>query len=141
VLLAAHPTVGHTTALRAIGARFLERGDDVAFAIVRARLPFAERWPEPLRAAGGLPDAIAADGMRVVPLAPSLAALFHAARLARKTGHDELAVALALFTAGIGTHARMIAAHARNGGADVVVGDYLMLKSDGVPPTLYGFVI
>jgi hypothetical protein len=64
--------------------------------------------------------------MRLVPLAPSLSTLVHAPRLTRKTGHDELAVALTVFTAGIESQARTIAAHALDGGADVVIGDYLM---------------
>jgi MGT family glycosyltransferase len=126
ILLAAHPTVGHTSALRAIGAELRARGHGTSFAIVRARVPFASRWPEPVRAASNLPAAIAAEGAEVLPLTASPAALWHAARLPRATGQAELEIALALFTSGLEAQARHIAAHVRRAGASVVVGDYLM---------------
>jgi UDP:flavonoid glycosyltransferase YjiC (YdhE family) len=65
VLFAAHPTVGHTSALRAIGAELRTRGHATSFAIVQVRVPLASRWPEPVRAASNLPAAIAADGAEV----------------------------------------------------------------------------
>jgi len=55
ILLAAHPTAGHTSALRAIGVELIGRGHDVGFALMRARLPFIARWPEPVRFAAELP--------------------------------------------------------------------------------------
>jgi MGT family glycosyltransferase len=126
VLLAAHPTVGHTNAMRAIGGELRARGHATSFALVRARLPFSGLWPEPVRAAAALPHAIAAEGARVVPLPTSVRALWHAARLPRATGLGELEVALALFTSAMEVQARRIAAHAHRAGAAVVVADYLM---------------
>jgi MGT family glycosyltransferase len=126
VLFAAHPTVGHTSALRAIGAELRGRGHATSFAIVHARVPFASLWPEPVRAASNLPAAIAAEGADVLELAASPASLWHAARLPRATGQAELEIALALFTSGLEAQARQIAAHIRRTGTSVVVGDYLM---------------
>jgi hypothetical protein len=126
ILYAAHPTVGHTSALRAIGAELRARGHATSFAIVRARVPFASLWPEPVRAASNLPAAIAAEGAEVLELAASPASLWHAARLPRATGQAELEIALALFTSSLEAQAREIAEYIRRTGAAVVVGDYLM---------------
>lgn len=126
ILFAAHPTVGHTSALRAIGAELRARGHATSFAIVHARVPFASLWPEPVRAASNLPAAIAAEGAEVLELAASPASLWHAARLPRATGQAELEIALALFTSGLEAQARQIAEYIRRTGAAVVVGDYLM---------------
>jgi MGT family glycosyltransferase len=126
ILFAAHPTVGHTSALRAIGAALRARGHATGFAIVRVRAPFASLWPEPVRAASNLPAAIAAEGAEVLELTASPASLWHAARLPRATGQAELEIALALFTSGLEAQARQIAAHVRRTSASVVVGDYLM---------------
>jgi hypothetical protein len=90
ILFAAHPTVGHTSALRAMGAELRARGHATSFAIVHARVPFASIWPEPVRAASSLPAAIAAEGAEVLELAASTASLWHAARLPRATGQAEL---------------------------------------------------
>ena len=125
-LLAAHPTVGHTGALRAMAAELRARGHRAAFALVHAQVPFAGRWPEPVRAAAQLPSLLASDGNTVLPLRPSLRALWHAVRLPLATGQQELALAISLFTAGMAGQAREIAAHCHAVGADVVVGDYLM---------------
>jgi MGT family glycosyltransferase len=126
ILFAAHPTVGHTNALRAIAAELRSRGHTTSFALVHARVPLASRWPEPVQAATRLPAVIANEGAEVLELKPSLAALWHAARLPRATGQAELEIALALFTSGLEPQAQQIAAHARRGRASVVVGDYLM---------------
>jgi MGT family glycosyltransferase len=126
VLMAAHPTVGHTSALRAIGARLRGQGHEVGIALGVAPLPFRDRWPEPLRAAMQLPEALARDGLALFPLSPALSSLWHAARLPRATGYDELDLAIRLFTAGIGRQALQIAEHARRFGAEVIVGDYLL---------------
>ena len=126
ILFAAHPTVGHTSALRAMGAELRARGHATSFAIVHARVPYASLWPEPVRAASNLPAAIAAEGAEMLELAPSLASLWHAARLPRATGQAELGIALALFTSGLEAQARQIAEHVRRTGAAAVVGDYLM---------------
>jgi len=126
ILFAAHPTVGHTGALRAIGAELRGRGHATSFALVHARVPLASLWPEPVRAASNLPAAISAEGADVLELTASPASLWHAARLPRATGQAELEIALELFTSGLERHAQQIAAHARRTGASVVVGDYLM---------------
>ena len=117
ILMAAHATVGHTNALRAIGVRLREQGHDVGFCIATAALPFVDRWPEPIRAAASLPAAIRGDGFDVLRLSPAFAALWHGARLVRKTGYDELEGALALFTSGMTRNATEIADHARRWGA------------------------
>lgn len=126
VLLAAHPTVGHTNALRAIGGELRERGYGTSFALVRMRPPFIDRWPEPVRAAAALPSSIEAEGATVLPLVPSVAALWHALRLPRATGQAELEIALALFTSGLEGQARQLAAHAQRIDAAAIVADYLM---------------
>lgn len=126
VLFAAHPTVGHTNALRAIGAELRARGHRTSFAIVQTRVPWTEQWPEPVQAATRLPAAIEAEGAQLLPLTPSLSTLWHAARLTRATGQAELEIALTLFTGGLETQAREIAAHARRVEAAAVVADYLM---------------
>jgi MGT family glycosyltransferase len=126
VLFAAHPTVGHTGALRAIGTELRARGHATSFALVQARVPFESRWPEPVRAAAALPRSIASEGATLCPLTPSPLALWHAARLPRATGQGELEIALTLFTSGLAQQAREIAAHARRTEAAVIVGDYLM---------------
>ncbi len=124
--MAAHLTVGHTTALRAIGIRLREQGHAVGFCLASARLPFADRMPEPIRAATQLPATITREGLELLPLSPAVSALWHGARLAGKTGYAELEGALALFTSGMTRQARQIADHARRWRADVVVVDYLM---------------
>ena len=108
VLFAAHATVGHTSALRAIGARLREAGHAVGFAMVRARLPLVRLWPASIRAAVELAGAIRGDGFEVLPLAPHPSTLWHAARIASRTGYDELEVAIDLFTAGLVDQARAV---------------------------------
>lgn len=129
VILAAHPTAGHTSALRAIGVELQGRGHPVGFALMQARIPFAKRWPEPIRFAAELPRSIASDGIEILPLRPAPSGIWHAARLPRSTGQDELAVAVELFTSGIAQQARHIADHVQHHGACIIVGDYLMPAS------------
>jgi MGT family glycosyltransferase len=126
ILFAAHPTVGHTGALRAVAAELRTRGHATSFAIVHARVPFLSLWPEAVRAASRLPADINAEGAQVLELAASPVSLWHVARLPRAKGQAELEIALALFTSGLEAQARQIAAHVRQTGASVVVGDYLM---------------
>lgn len=139
ILLAAHPTAGHTNGLRAIAARLREQGHQVAFSIIEGKLPFSDAWPAPLRVAFGLSQAIAREGVEVLPLAASLPLLWHAARLPLKKGQAELEVALAVFTTGLEAHARQLAAYVSRWRAEVVVGDYLMpaamlgARAGGVP--------
>ncbi|WP_002636071.1 glycosyltransferase [Myxococcus hansupus] len=126
ILMAAHPTAGHTNALRAMGGRLRELGHDVAMAVtVPPALPSA-LMPEPLRYATQLPEALLRDGFRLVPLRPAPASLWYGARITRARGLDELALALKLFTAGMEAQARGIAADIEASGIDVVLADYLM---------------
>jgi MGT family glycosyltransferase len=125
VVLAAHPTVGHTSALRAIGNRLQEQGHAVSFAVSGGRIPFAKFLPEQVRTVGELIAAIERDFERI-SLSPALASLWHAARITGKTGYDELEVALQMFTSGLEKHARELAAHVQSWRGDVVVFDYLM---------------
>lgn len=142
-LLAAHPTVGHTNGLRAIGRRLRAQGHAVTFAISGARLPFADRLPEPLRTSATLPGQLAADGFEVRGLPLALAAAWTALRLPFATGLDELKLALHLFTRGLVAQAREVAAHVREARAEVVVYDYLLTSAQlgaelaGVPAVAF----
>lgn len=126
ILLAAHPTIGHISALRAIGVQLRDLGHTVGFATTRVRLPLSGLWPAPLKAGMEVADAITSHGLDVLPLSPSPGAIWYAARLPWNTGHDELAVAIELFKVGLQRQAREIAAWATRMDADVIVGDYLM---------------
>jgi MGT family glycosyltransferase len=126
VLLAAHPTVGHTQALRAIGRELLSRGHAVAFALPRVpRLPWFVPVPAPLRAASGLATQIDGDGFEPVATPSSLRAAFAAARVASTHGYDELDWAVELFTGDLLDTARRLVDEIRARRADVVVADYL----------------
>ena len=124
--MAAHPTAGHTNALRAIGTRLLASGHAVAMSMAAPSLPWPRLWPEPLQVAASLPAAFAARGIELLPLRPPPGLLWHAGRIAHKTGYAELTVAIELFTSGLVGQARQLAAHAKRWRASVVVGDYLM---------------
>lgn len=126
VLLAAHPTAGHTNALRAIGTYLLNQGHKVGMAVVAVRLPCVDHWPAPARVAATLPQSVAKDGIEVLPLKFSLRSVWYGARLPQARGYDELELAIKFFTSGIEQQARQIAGHAQKWKADVVVGDYLM---------------
>ena len=126
VLLAAHPTAGHTSALRAIGVYLLNRGHKVGMTIAAIRLPFVEHLPTLLRSTIALPSSIARDGIEVLPLKFPPGYAWYGARLTRAKGHDELALALRFFTSGLKRQTRQIAGYARKWNADVVVGDYLL---------------
>lgn len=126
VFFAAHPTAGHTSALRAIGGRLREQGHATAFAVAKPRLPSRDLLPAPLRVACGLADVLAADGFEVFALEPPLGLLWHGLRLPLKTGLAELEVALAAFASGIEAQAREVASSLARFRADVLVGDYLM---------------
>lgn len=94
-----------------------------------ARIPNATFVPHAAREVASLPAAIRADGIELLPLRPALSSLWHALRLLRATGYDELGHALAMFTAGIVDHARAVAATVRDCQADVVVADYLFVAA------------
>lgn len=128
-LFAAHPTVGHTNALRSIARRLRAGGHEVAMATTVMRVPDSRLVPEVARVAAGLPDAIRRDGLDFVALPSTLPMLWHAARMPFFQGYDELENALGLFTAALEPHARILAREARARRADVVVGDYLCFAS------------
>lgn len=126
VLMAAHPTVGHTNGLRTIGRQLLRRGHRVAFATTAVKVPPA--WiptPEVLRTGAEIPRGLAADGFDVVLLASSLRALGHAVMTPLSRGYAEMRHALGMFGHDALPHARALAAAIDRTGADVVVADYL----------------
>lgn len=73
VLLAAHATVGHTMALRAVAQVLKARGTDTRFAIAALTPPsvIVNRLPHVLQAALRLPGEIARDATPVWARAPS----------------------------------------------------------------------
>ena len=90
VLFAALPTLGHTSALRALGAELRRRGHRTSFAVVHVWFPHLSRWPEPVRAAARLPSAIAAEGWKLLALPAAPVSLWQAARTSSATGEAEL---------------------------------------------------
>ncbi|MEI8256071.1 MAG: glycosyltransferase [Deltaproteobacteria bacterium] len=129
IFFAAHPTVGHTNALRSIGRRLIAAGHPVAMATTALRVPALPFVPEIARVAAGLPDALRAERIEHVPLPTSAAMIWYATRIPFATGYDELEHALGLFTSSLAEHSRIIAREARRFRADVVVGDYLCFAS------------
>lgn len=126
VLIAAHPTVGHTNALRTIGRQLLRRGHRVAFATTVLKLPPA--WlptPEVLRTGAQIPSALEQDGFELVALRPSLRSLRHAVMTPLSRGYAEMRHAVHMFGEDALPHARALADAIDRTGADVVVADYL----------------
>lgn len=124
-LFAAHPTVGHTQALRAIGKTLLARSHTAQFAM--AVSPVMPAWvpvPEVLRAGSAIPAALVRDGFELVALHPSLRGLYHGVQSARSTGYDELAHAAAMFTRDAERIARPLIEAGRARGASTVVADF-----------------
>lgn len=122
--MAAHPTVGHTQALRAIGRELRARGDEVHFAVtVMPSLPAWVPVPAPMRSAADVARGVVADGFTRVPLPKRLATGWAAHNVARSRGYDELDWALRLFTADAQADARVMVRHLERWPADVVVAD------------------
>lgn len=123
-LLAAHPTIGHTQALRAVGRELLARGHHVRFAIplVKALPPFLP-VPAPLRSAEQVAAGIRSDGFEVVPLALRLSSGLAAFMVARSRGYDELDWAMKLFLGEAGASAAALKAELERTPADIVLGD------------------
>ncbi|MBL8923178.1 MAG: glycosyltransferase family 1 protein [Myxococcaceae bacterium] len=97
-LLAAHPTVGHTQALRAVGRELLRRGHRVRFAIPAMKpLPAFLPVPVPLRSAEAVTAGLQSDGFELVPLPLALSSGFAAWMTSRTRGYDELDWAMRLF--------------------------------------------
>lgn len=140
VLLAAHPTVGHTQSLRAIGRALLQRQHRVRFAItVPPPLPNFLPVPAALKGAGGLAAGIAADGFTLVPLRAGLSMAWAAWKVSTTRGYDELDWALKLFTGDAVGAARAIRAALEAEPADLVIADcfhfgaWLAAEALGVP--------
>jgi UDP:flavonoid glycosyltransferase YjiC (YdhE family) len=122
-VLAAHPSVGHTQALRAIGRELLGRGHAVRFAITRPpRLPSLLPMPQPLRAAIDVFDGLAGDGFERIAMPMTLRGAYAAARVASSRGYDELDWAVELFTCDAFDVARRLAGALD--GSEVVVADF-----------------
>ena len=97
-LFAAHPTVGHTQALRAVGRALLARGHEVRFALPDLkRPPSFLALPAALRSSFELPESIERDGFTRVALPTRLRTAYYAFRVARARGYEELGWALRLF--------------------------------------------
>jgi MGT family glycosyltransferase len=126
ILLAAHPTAGHTNALRAIGRHLLGQGHAVAMTLAGVDLPWLGKLFPAMQAAVSLPQRLVQDGFRFLPLRPPLNALLYSAMLPHTRGLDETELAIKLFTAGIEAQSRQIAKYCEQVKAGVVVGDYLM---------------
>lgn len=139
-MLAAHPTVGHTQALRALGKRLLARGHQVDFAI--PHVPQVPSWlptPQALQAARRVVAGVQEDGFGWVRTRFSWRAGLAAARIEGRRGYDELTLATQLFTAGIVDTARTLAKHCRQNDTELVIHDFtffggwLAAESVGVP--------
>jgi MGT family glycosyltransferase len=129
VLLAAHPTVGHTGALVTIGRRLRAAGADVRFAL--PALPLSRRVPMPalVTVAAGLPNAIEDAGLRVVRMRPLLRTLPYALALPWLSGARELACAAAMFGTGVAVQARALEAEIVAERPAVIAADYLFFPA------------
>ncbi len=128
-LLAAHPAVGHTNGLRAIGRRLLARGHSVAFATTVTSPP---RWlpvPGIVRTAAEIPGQLVRDGFDLVPLTTSLRALAHGAMIPVSRGYGELHHALGMFGADMVEHTHALGAAIDARGIDVVLADFLLFPA------------
>lgn len=139
-LFAAHPTVGHTQALGAIGRELLARGHVVRFAIpVMRPLPSFLPTPAPLRSAAQVTQGLRADGFELIPLPLRLASGFAALMVSRTRGYDELDWAMRLFVGETDLAARRLSTELERGPAEVVVADcfhfgaWLAAERAGVP--------
>ncbi len=123
-LFAAHPTVGHTNALRGIARELIARGAQVHFALAVGEPPsrVLRYLPEVLQTGFAIADGIAADGIPMIRLPPPARSLVHAAMLPFSRGYDELRRACLLFTEGLAMHAEILAERALS--LDAVVADY-----------------
>lgn len=140
ILLAAHPTVGHTQALRSMGAQFRRRGHGVHFATgkVPNPPPFFPT-PQPLRAARDVLASLGKDGFSVIETPFSLRATFAAGRVAANQGYAELKWAMEVFLGGIEASALLLTKEIEKRGIGLVVYDYcfygawLAAEKAGVP--------
>ena len=139
-LFAAHPTVGHTQALRAIGGELLRAGHPARFALTRLPwLPSFVPTPPAMRAASEVVAGVQRDGFSLVRTPSSLRTAFAAMRVAQTRGYDELEWACRLFTVDALASARVLLAALQTEPATVVVADYaffgawLAAEAAGVP--------
>lgn len=126
ILLAAHPSVGHTNALRAIGVQLLSQGHDVSMAMTTIQLPFINLWPEMFRVVASLIQNIKDDEIDILPLSLSVSSLLPVIQLPHAKGQEELKLALRFFTSDMERQAKQIAGHIQKWEPDIVVADYLM---------------
>lgn len=140
LLLAAHPTVGHTQALRAIGREWLGRGHPAVFALPRVpRLPSWLPLPPTLRVAGELSEQIERDGLACRSTPVSWRTALAAVRLASRRGYDELDMAIELFTCDLLATARSLRSRLLDERVELVATDYLFFgawlaaEAAGVP--------
>jgi UDP:flavonoid glycosyltransferase YjiC (YdhE family) len=130
VLLAAHPTVGHTQALRAIGAELRKRGHAVHFATSHVpKLPSFIAVPQPMRAAQEVLRSLEVDGFPLIRTPFSLRAMFAAGRVAATRGYDELRWATELFTADTLRATRVLARELERRRIELVVHDFAFLAA------------
>ncbi|MBL8938221.1 MAG: glycosyltransferase family 1 protein [Archangium sp.] len=123
-LFAAHPTVGHTQALRAIGRELLSRGHQARFATpLMKAVPSFLPVPAPLRSAEHVTAGLRADGFELVPLPLRLSSGVAAFMVARSRGYDELDWAMKLFLGETSLAAATLKTELERAPADVVVAD------------------
>lgn len=97
-LFAAHPTIGHTQALRAVGRALLGRGHEVRFALAALKPPPSfVTLPAALRSSFDLMKSVERDGFTPIALPTRLRTAYYAFRVARARGYEELDWALRLF--------------------------------------------
>lgn len=125
VLLAAHLTIGHTQALRAIGGELQRGGHSVRFALSQLpSLPSFLPIPAPMRAAAQVVEDVRRDGFTLVRTPTSLRAAFAATRIASNRGYDELEWACRYFTTDALLGARALLTALEREPAEVVVADF-----------------
>lgn len=124
VLLVAHPTVGHTQALRAIGRALLAGNHEVHFALPQVKaLPAFLPVPAPLRSGADVWASILRDGFAPVPLPLGLSSGWAAFQISRSRGYDELDWAMKLFTGEALPTAKVLGAQLRRARPQVVLAD------------------
>lgn len=130
LLFGAHPTVGHTQALRAIARAMASRGHSVRFAT--PHVPRLPRWlPLPAALLGALhvDRGLTADGFERLTLPVSLSTGLTAMRIAQATGYEELKLAMRLFLGNAEEEARFLLGAFERQRPDAVVADFALLSA------------
>ncbi len=128
MLIVAHPSVGHMTALLNVGERLREAGADVRFATTTMQLP-AIPLPSMLTTAMAMPKKIEAAGLRFVPLRPALPMLAYGALMPMTSGASEMRLAGRMMSAGIPSLVRQLEAELDASPADVIIADFAFLAA------------